>query len=155
MDYLMGYLTTKHQHDAILLVVDIFSKMAILIPCKKTMTAQHNSQLFFEHVWKHYGLLTTIISDRVARFFSIFWKTLWQQLDMRVSSSTSFHPQTNGQTKVVNRLVVQLLCMYNHKHHRTWDESIPYIQHSYNRAQHSSMGNITLDICFQIHPKKS
>ena len=47
MDYLTGYPTTKHQHDAILVVVDIFSKMAILIPCKKTKTTQQNAHLFF------------------------------------------------------------------------------------------------------------
>ena len=64
MDYLMRYPTTKHQHDAILLVVDRFSKMDILIPCKKTTTTQNTNHLFFEHVWKNYGLSTTIIFDR-------------------------------------------------------------------------------------------
>ena len=76
MDYLMGYPTTKHQHDTILLVVDIFSNMAILIPYKKTMTEQQAAQLFFEHVWKHYGLPMPIISERDAIFVSTFWKTL-------------------------------------------------------------------------------
>ena len=40
MDYQMGYPTSEHQHDMILVVVNIFSKMAILIPCKKT--TKHN-----------------------------------------------------------------------------------------------------------------
>ena len=62
----MGYPTTKHQHDTILVVVDRFSKMGILIPCKKTTTTQQTAQLFFEHVWKHYGLPTNIISNRYA-----------------------------------------------------------------------------------------
>ena len=53
MDYLMGYPTTKHQHDAILLVVDKFFKMDILIPCKNTMTVQQCAHRFFENVWKH------------------------------------------------------------------------------------------------------
>ena len=64
MDYLMGYPTTKHQHAVILVVVNKFSKMDILIPCKKTMLAQLTAQVFFEHVWEHYGLPTTIISNR-------------------------------------------------------------------------------------------
>ena len=57
MDYLTGYPTTKHQHDAILVVIDIFSDMVIIILCNKTMTAQQTTQLFFEHVWKHFVLL--------------------------------------------------------------------------------------------------
>ena len=119
--------TNKHQHVPILVVVDIFSKMAILIPCKKTMTAHQTAQLFFEHVWKHYGLPTTIISDRYVVFVSTVWKILWQQLDMRLSLSKTFHPHTYEQMEVVNRLVVLFLCMYNHKHRRTWDEILPYI----------------------------
>ena len=91
MEYLMGYHITKHQHDPILVVVDRFSSMDILAPCKKTTTTYHISQLFFEHAWKHYGLPTTIISERDAIFVSTFWKTLWKQLDMRLSLSTSFH----------------------------------------------------------------
>jgi hypothetical protein len=50
----------------------------------------------------------------------------------------AFHPQTDGQTKVVNRMIVHILHMYNSKHSRTWDESLPYVQHIYNRALHSS-----------------
>jgi hypothetical protein len=49
-----------------------------------------------------------------------------------------FHPQTDGQTKVFNRMIVHILCMYNSKHPCTWDESLPYVQHSYNRSLHSS-----------------
>ena len=76
MEYLMGYPTTKHKHGAIVVVVDRFSKMSILIPCKKTTTTQQTAKLFFKHVWKHYGLPMTIISNRDAIFVSTFWKTL-------------------------------------------------------------------------------
>ena len=64
MECMLGYPTTKHQHDTILVVVGRFSKMVILIPCKKTTTAQ----LFFQHVWKQCGLLTTTNSDRDAKY---------------------------------------------------------------------------------------
>ena len=116
MDYLVGYPTIKHQHGMILILFDKFSKMTILIPCNKTTTAQQSAQFFIEHVWKHYVLPTTIIFDRDARFVSTFWKNLWKQPDTRLYISTAFPPQTNGQTEVVNCLVVQLLRMYNHKH---------------------------------------
>ena len=149
LDYLIGYPITKHQPDVILVVVDEFSKMAILIPCKKTTKSQTQKyvQLLFEHVWKYYGLPTTIISNKDSIFVSTFWKTLWQQLDTQLSKSIMFHPQADRQMEVVNCMVVQLLCMYNHKHRRTWDDNLPYIQHSYNCAQHSSTGKSPFDIC--------
>ena len=148
----MGYPTTKHQHDAILVIFDIFLKMAILIPCKKTMPTQQIAQLFFEHVWKHYGLPMTIIYDIDDRFVNTFCQTLWKQLDTRLYLSTSFHPQTYGKMEVVNRLLVQLIRMYNHKHHQTWYDNLPYIQHNYSRSQHSSTGKSPFEICYRFQP---
>ena len=66
---------------------------------------------------------------------------LWSMLDTKLTNSTAFHPQTDGQTEVVNRMIVHILCMYNSKHPRTWDESLPYVQHSYNRALYNSTNN--------------
>jgi hypothetical protein len=59
-------------------------------------------------------------------------------LDTKLTKSTSFHPQTGGQTEVVNKMIVDIFHMYNSNHPHTWDESLPYVQHSYNRALHSS-----------------
>jgi hypothetical protein len=53
-------------------------------------------------------------------------------MDTKLTKSMVFHLQTNGQTKVVNQMIVHILRMYNSKHPRTWDEILPYVQHSYN-----------------------
>jgi hypothetical protein len=53
-------------------------------------------------------------------------------MDAKLKRSTTFHPQTDGQTKVVNRIVVLLLRDYCSKHPKLWDEQIPYVQHAYN-----------------------
>ena len=52
----------------------------------------------------------------------------------------------------MNRLVVQFLHMYNHKHHQTSDESLPYIQHSNNCAQHISTGKNPFEIYYGFQP---
>jgi hypothetical protein len=64
----------------------------------------------------------------------------------------AFHPQTDGQTKVVNRMIVHILHMYNSKHPHTWDESLPYVQHSYNRALHSSTGHNPFQVGLGFQP---
>ena len=102
--------------------------------------------------WKHYGLPMTIIFYRDAIFVSTFWKTLWKQFDTRLSLSKAFHSQAEGQIEVVNRLVVQLLRMYNHKNCQTWDDVLPYIQHNYNCAQQSSIGKSPFEICYGFQP---
>ena len=64
----------------------------------------------------------------------------------------TFHPQTDGQIEVVNRMIVHILCMYNSKHPHTWDESLPYVQHSYNRALHSSTRHIPFLVGLVFQP---
>ena len=114
------------------MVVDLFSMMAILVTCKKNIIAEATTKILFEWVWVHFGLPQTIISNRDNLFLSTFWSSLWSLLDTKLTKSTTFHPQTDGQTEVVNQMVVHILCMYNSKHSRTWDESLPYVYHIYN-----------------------
>ena len=63
MEYMFGLPSTKHGNNYVFVVVDQFSKMAILIAYKKNITAEAMTNLFFEHVWFHFGLPHKIISD--------------------------------------------------------------------------------------------
>jgi hypothetical protein len=132
MDYMSGLLSTKRGNDCVFVVVDRFSKMAILVAYKKNITAEATAKIFFEQVWLHFLIQKTIVSDWDSRFLNTFWSSLWSLLDTKLTKSTAFHPQTDGQTEVINRMVVHILRMYNSKHPRTWDESLPYVEHIYN-----------------------
>ena len=120
MDCMSGLPSTNHNNEFVFMVIDKFSKMAIMVACKKNITAEATAKLFFEQVWVHFGIPESIISDRDRRFLSTFWSSLWSMLDTKLTNSIAFHPQTDGQTKVVNRMVVHILRMYNSKHPHTW-----------------------------------
>jgi hypothetical protein len=153
MDFVGGLPMSKKNHDYLYVVVDRFSKMCILMPCKKQVTAEQMTQMFFQHVWVHFGLPKSIISDRDSRFIGNFWSSLWALMDTKLKKSTTFHPQTDGQTEVVNRTVVHLLRGYCSKHPKLWDEHLHYIQHAYNRAKHSSTQTSPFEACFGYLPK--
>ena len=103
-------------------------------------------------VWVHFGILQSIISDRENRFLSTFWFSLWSMLDTKLTKSTAFCPHIDGQTEVVKRMIVHILRMYNSKHPCTWDESLPYVQHSYNWALHNSTNHIPFQVGFGFQP---
>ena len=126
--------------------------MAIMAACKKNITAEATAKLFFEQVWVHFGIPQSIISYCDSRFLSAFWSSLWSMLDTKLTKSTTFHPQTDGQAEVVNRMIVHILRMYNSKHPRTWDESLPYVQHSYNQALHNSTGHNPFQLGLGFRP---
>jgi hypothetical protein len=64
MDFVGGLPMYKRNHDYIYVVVDSFSKMCIFMPCKKQVTTKKMAQMFFQHVWVHFGFPKCIISDR-------------------------------------------------------------------------------------------
>jgi hypothetical protein len=138
MDYMSDLLSTNQGNECFFVVVDRFSKMAILAACKKSIIVEATTKLFFERVWVHFGIPQTIISDQDNRFLNTFWSSLWSLLDTKLTKSIAFHPQTDSQIEVVNRMNVHILRMYNSKNPHTWDESLPYVQHNYNRAIHIS-----------------
>jgi hypothetical protein len=55
---------SKGGHDYLYVVVDRVSKMCILMPCKNQINVEQTANLFFQYVWVHFGLPTSIISDR-------------------------------------------------------------------------------------------
>jgi hypothetical protein len=153
MDFVGGLPMSRRGHDYLYVVVDRFSKMCILMPCTKQVTAEQTAQLFFQNVWVHFGLPKSIISDRDSQFVGSFWSSLWALMDTKLKKSTAFHPQTDGQTEVVNHTVVHLLHAYCSKHPKLWDEHLHYIQHAYNRAKHSSTQTSPFEACFGYLPK--
>jgi hypothetical protein len=153
MDFLGGLPKTKRGYDYVFVVVDRFSKMICLIPCKKSLTGEDAARLFFTHVWRHFGLPSSIVSDRDSRFLGKFWRTLWDMMDTKLNRSTAFHPQTDGQTEVVNRTLVHLLRGYNAKHPTTWDENLPYIEFAFNRAMHGSTERTPFEVCLGYVPQ--
>eukprot|EP00253_Pinus_taeda_P002219 PITA_02219 len=74
-------------------------------------------------------------------------------MDARLKNNTDFHLQTNGQTEVVNKTVIQLLRGYCSKHPRLWDEHLRYVQHAYNQAKHSSTQRFPFETCFGFTPR--
>lgn len=89
----------------IMVVIDRFSKYATFTATIANCKAKEAARLFLRDVVKHWGIPKHIISDRDPRFTGAFWKELFNLLGSKLHFSTSFHPQTDGQTERINALL--------------------------------------------------
>ncbi|MBW0573122.1 hypothetical protein O181_112837 [Austropuccinia psidii MF-1] len=83
-------------YNACLVIVDIFSKTPIFLPCHKDDTAMDTALLIWNRLITWSGIFTKIIIDRDPKFTSALWKNLHQLFGTKLSFSTAYHPQTDG-----------------------------------------------------------
>jgi hypothetical protein len=127
--------------------------MAHFIPCQKTSDATHIANLFFKEVIRLHGLPKSIISDRYTKFVGHFWRTLWKKLGKILSFSSAYHPQTDGQTKVINRSLGDLLRSLVIEHHSQWDHIFPQVKFTYNDSLNRSTWKSPFQIVYGMNTR--
>ena len=98
LDFIKGLPQSK-RYNAMLVVIDKFTKYAHFIPITHPFTALHIAQIYMNQVYKLHGLPKEIISDRDRVFTSAVWQQLFRLSDTKLPTSSSYHPQTDGQTE--------------------------------------------------------
>ena len=139
MDFIEG-LPLVRGYSVIFVVVDRLSKYAHFSALAHPFSAKAVAECFVQNIAKLHGMPRTIVSDRDRVFISEFWTEYFRLQGTRLDLSSAYHPQTDGQTEVVNRGIEQYLRCFVGDHPRRWLEHLPWAEWSYNTAQHSSTG---------------
>ncbi|MBW0502472.1 hypothetical protein O181_042187 [Austropuccinia psidii MF-1] len=107
--YFITKLPLSNSFDSILVIVDWFSKMAVFIPTMSSITSLDLAHLLIKNIFSKHGLPSSIVSDRGSPFVSSFWTNLFQKLKTSRDLSTTYNPETDGQTERVNQILEQYL----------------------------------------------
>jgi hypothetical protein len=95
-------LPESHGYNAIMCVVDSLTKCMHFIPTHTTINAEGTALLFLKEVWKHHGTPRAVVSDR-PQFVTAFMRELYKLLGIKLTMSTAYHLQTNGQSERINQ----------------------------------------------------
>lgn len=135
-----------------MVVVDRLSKYAHFIALAHPFSAIQVAQAYLDNVFKLHGWPKSIVSDRDAVFFSKFWKGLFSLHGIEFLLSSSYHPETDGQTEVVNRcLECYLRCMCGNQP-KDWCLWLPLAEWWYNTHYHSSTQLTPYNIVYNQPP---
>jgi hypothetical protein len=138
MDFIEG-LPISENRDIILVVVDRFTKYAHFISLKHPITVKTVAQAFTANIFKLHGLPTVIVTDRCKIFISTLWQDLFKSLGVKLHFSTSYHPQTDGQTERVNQCLENYLQNMAFQQPKKWHHWLPLAEWWYNTTFHTSL----------------
>ena len=153
MDFVVELPSTRSGHDAMLVFVDRLTKTMRIAPTTTEVAAEGIADLLVNHVLKNHGMPREIISDRDSRFSSRFFRRLAEKWGIRQSMSTAFHPQTDGQREVMNRIVEDYLRAYAGPVQDDWDERLPMAEFAMNNSRNESTGETPFFLNYGEHPR--
>ena len=140
MDFITGFPRTVKKNKLIMVVVGNLSKASPFIPIKSTHKASDIAYIFIKEIFRLHELTKASVSYRDAKFTSKFWKGLFQELGNKLNFSTTYHPQTDGQTERVNQVLEDMLRMYVMDKPSKWEDYLHLVEFAYNNGHQASLG---------------
>jgi hypothetical protein len=134
MDFITGLPTTQKGNDSIWVIVDHLTKSAHFIPVKTDYRPLEYANLYISQIVQLHGIPKVIIFDRGPQFTAHFWEHLHKGLGTSLICSTTYHPQTSGQTERVNHILEDMLraCVVSSK--GSWENWLPLDELPYNNS---------------------
>ena len=108
----------------------------------------YSSELFVKEIVARHGVPVSILSERDRRFTSIFWKKFHEQLGTRLCLSTTYHPQTDGQSERTIQTLEGMLCACVTDFGGNWDDHLTLVEFSYNNSYHASIGMLPYEMLY-------
>lgn len=139
MDFVEG-LPQSGNSNCVLVVVDSLTKYGHFIPLRHPFTAAIVAKAFLNSVYKLHGLPSVIISDRDRVFTSSLWQEVFKVVGVELHLSSSYHPQSDGQTERLNQTTETFLRCFVNACPSKWLSWLPLAEFWYNCCPHSAIG---------------
>nr|GEV40352.1 putative reverse transcriptase domain-containing protein [Tanacetum cinerariifolium] len=126
-------------HDAIWVVLDRLTKSAYFLPIREDYKTEKLERIYINEIVARHGVPVSIISDRDGRFASHLWQALQKALGTKLNMSTTYHPETDGQSERTIQTLEDMLRACVMDFGGSWDTHLPLVEFSYNNSYHKSI----------------
>nr|GEU86488.1 putative reverse transcriptase domain-containing protein [Tanacetum cinerariifolium] len=139
MDFITKLPKTTNGYNTIWVIVDRLTKSAHFLPMRENEPMEKLMKLYMKEVVTRHGVPVSIISDCDGRFTSLFWQALHKALGTRLDMSTTYHPETDGQSERTIQMLEDMLRACVIDFGKSWDRHLPLVEFSYNNSYHTSI----------------
>lgn len=149
--YLYGFYR-RTQKNAVLVVIDRFTKYSHFLPLKHPFTAQDVAELFLKEIYRLHGIPKSIVSDRDPVFTSDFWQHLFRSMGTKLNLSLAYHPKSYGQMERLNRCMETYLRVMAFDNPKQWVKWLHMAEWWYNTNYHSALKITTFEALYGYAP---
>nr|GEW59468.1 putative reverse transcriptase domain, ribonuclease H-like domain, aspartic peptidase domain protein [Tanacetum cinerariifolium] len=139
MDFVTKLPKTSNGHDTIWVIVDRLTKSAHFLPTRETNSLETLTRLYINEKVSRHGVPISIISDRDSHFTSRFWQSLQSALGTQLDMSTTYHPETDGQSERTIQTLEDMLQACVIDFGNGWEKHLPFVEFSYNNSYHANI----------------
>ena len=139
MDFMTQLPRTQQKHDAVWVIVDRLTKTAHFLAVRMTFVLERFCRLYIREIVRLHGVPVSTVLDRDPSFTVHFWKSFQKAMGTRLTMSTAFHPQTDGQSEKTIQVLEDMLraCVLDHK--GSWENHFPLVEFAYNNSYQASI----------------
>ena len=139
MDFVVGLPKSLQGYDFVWVIIDRVTKLAHFLRVKVNYPLNKLAQLYIQEIVRLHGVSTSIVSNRDPKFTSHFWESLQAAMGTKLTFSTTYHPQTDGQSECSIQTFEDMLRACVLDLGGRWDSHLPLIEFAYNNKYHSSI----------------
>ena len=139
-------------YNAILVVVCRLTKMAHYIPASTKWDGIDLANAWIREIVRLHGVPERVLSDRGPLMNANHWRTFNHYLNSKRVLTSTYHPETDGQTERQNQTLEQYLRIYCCVEQDDWAFWISLAEYAYNDSVHSVTGFTPFVSCYGFTP---
>ena len=148
---IIGPLLMSNGIDAIVVIVDRFTKMICLKATTINISLEKIAKIYRDDIWKLHGIPRKILSDRGPQFALKFMEEFTKALGTKRQLSMAYHPQTDGQTERINQEIGTFFHHYVNYQQDDWTNWLAAAEFQYNDKKYAATRKTPFELNFGRH----